>query len=370
MRRLRFAAWHMIGSCCNSVPVLDQDIDLGHAWYRFLVVTMSLAVLVSRVLLLLLLVRGNYGVQVIAGILCNRKHLLSIKNHVVNATTWKSILAAAKAVVAKNGLPITSMAHAEGLNAGFSGAHPLQALSASAQARKYFEAAADALSEIVRKLLVKGYVLASGDVLKVWKAVKGKVVMAKRNKKLMKAGKYTAMSIARSLAHMVNSVFDRRVSTYDASLHEAMASGQSSQGAHGVDSDGDVLGSFVFRLFHVVGHDAFMQLLKKIAPKVLGVRCLSMRPQTTSTVTWQTLLVHLCEVRQCLKKWGLRQMQALMKRLRAAEDHELQKVRVAHANLFASGYAGGSKRHAVWMVEQAASAVGFQLTPLVRSGLV
>ena len=268
MRGLRFAAWHMIGSCCNSVPVLDQDIDLGHAWYRFLVVTMSLAVLVSRVLLLLLLVRGNYGVQVIAGILCNRKHLLSIKNHVVNATTWKSILAAAKAVVAKNGLPITSMAHAEGLNAGFSGAHPLQALSASAQARKYFEAAADALSEIVRKLLVKGHVLASGDVLKVWKAVKGKVVMAKRNKKLMKAGKYTAMSIARSLAHMVNSVFDRRVSTYDASLHEAMASGQSSQGAHGVDSDGDVLGSFVFRLFHVVGHDAFMQLLKNCAQSV------------------------------------------------------------------------------------------------------
>ena len=178
------------------MPVLDQDIDLGHAWYRFLVVTMSLAVLVSRVLLLLLLVRGNYGVQVIAGILCNRKHLLSIKNHVVNATTWQSILAAAKAVVAKNGLPITSMAHAEGLNAGFSGAHPLQALSASAQARKYFEAAADALSEIVRKLLVKGHVLASGDVLKVWKAVKGKVVMAKRNKKLMKA------VCARVCAHM------------------------------------------------------------------------------------------------------------------------------------------------------------------------
>ena len=321
----------------------------------------SLGLLLSRTLLLLHLVRGKKGVEIVGDILCRQPYLAAIKKGVLNAGSWKALLAAVKATLSKDGLPDTVLAHAEGLNAGYSGIHPLEALAGSAVARKMFDTASASMSSVIRKFLIRGYFVTSQDILDLWKSVRQNVVLAIRNGKIMKAGKYTSMSLARSIAHVATGVFKRPATPYSEDLHATFSGCQSRVRAGEVEHRGDVLGRSVFGLFYMSGYRDFVDMWKELAPLVLGQRCLSLRLQSEDSVTWQTLLVHMCEVRQCLQKYGLEQLQRLMKLLGKADEAQLRVIRADHASLMDIGYAGGSKCHAVWMVERAACAVGFSL---------
>ena len=61
------------------------------------------------------------------------------------------------------------------------------------------------------------------------------------------------------------------------------------------------------------------------------------------------------------KRFGLRQLQALMRKLRASQLEDLRPARADHADLMKRGYAGGSTCHAVYMTMRAAKAIDFDL---------
>ena len=105
------------------------------------------------------------------------------------------------------------------------------------------------------------------------------------------------MSLARSIATCSCAVFHRSAPEYTKELHEAMSSGQSGAG----DSDEDGLGSTVFNMFHLPTFSDFVSMWAELATEIGGQRCSSICGCVSqATVTWQTALVHLCEVRQVL----------------------------------------------------------------------
>ena len=187
--------------------------------------------------------------------------------------------------------------------------------------------------------------------------MRGKVPLAVRHQKVLKAGKYTAMSLARSVALMVGSVFKRAAECYTLDLHIAMSTGQSGGKQKVTDDACNALVRSVFKLFHIQRFQQFQAMWSRVARKVLGSRCSAIRVQSKNSVTWQTVLVHLCEVRQCVQKYGLKQLQQRLVQMRKATEVELKQVRAHHSELMRVGYAGGHKCHCVWMTEKAAEVV-------------
>ncbi|CAK0818067.1 unnamed protein product, partial [Prorocentrum cordatum] len=305
-------------------------------------------VLLARLLLLLHLVRGKRGVEIVGGLFCKREWVRA----------FQGLLAAVKAGAVVLGKTWRQLAHAEGLNMGYSGIHPIQTLARSRQARVLFESASEAWSTVVRKILNRGYVVNTDDVLFLWESVRQKVGLALQKGCLKKAGRYTSMSLARSFAQVAGAVFHRRVAEYDARLHAAMATGQS-RGR--LESVGDEVGNRVFALFHLPTHASFVDMMGQLQERVRGLGCSVVHVRAPDTITWQTVLVHLCEVRQCVQKFGVRQLQELMVWLADATEEQLGGIRAYHGEIMESGYAGGSRCHAVYITEKAAAVVGYVL---------
>ena len=153
------------------------------------------------------------------------------------------------------------------------------------------------------------------------------------------------------MAMTASLIFHRRVAEYSKELHDVMSKSQSSGYKEGV---GDGLGKDVFHLFYIADCKDFGSLCRRLAKLAQGSRCSSIRVPNTSSITWQTVLVHLCEVRKCLQAYGRRQLQKLMTALGDATEDELINMRQRHEKLMSQGYAGGSKCHAMFMVESAA----------------
>ena len=132
-----------------------------------------------------------------------------------------------------------------------------------------------------------------------------------------------------------------------------MAQGQSRVQAPSIEPQGDASNMSVFQLFCIESSRVMLDLLHQVADRVQGMRCVSLRLQSAESVTWATFLAHLCEVKQCLKKWGLRPLAKIAVAVKGADLHDLLGVRRAHLKLMQDGFAGGSKCHAVHMVETA-----------------
>ena len=317
----------------------------------------SVSLVQARLLLLLHLVRGFVGVSMVAKCALLRQHVKSFTTE-IDKHAWKALHDAIIKKLGPSRNP-TKLAHAEGLSAGFSGMHILQALRISKRARALFEAAAHSWAVVIDRMRCKNYLLQASDVVQLHNACKGKIGLVVRKGKLVLADKYTAMSLARSMAQLLASVFRRSLPEYNGELHLAMSRGQSSGNCSGAAQG--IFESGVCLLFYIRDVKCFQSLVDKMKEAMLGCRCLSMRIQSRSSITWSTVLVHLCEVRQCLQRYGLGQMQRLLEALRKASPKQLKAVRSRHAALFQRGYAGGSKCHAVWMTEQAASILQFSL---------
>ena len=270
----------------------------------------------------------------------------------------QGLLAAVKAKAAALGKTWRQLAHAEGLNAGYSGIHPIQTLARNRQARALFESASEAWSTVVGKALNRGYILTTDDVVFLWESVRQKIGLALRKGSLKKAGRYTSMSLARSFAQVVGAAFHRRLADYDARLHLAMATGQS-RGR--LESVGDEVGNRVFALFHLPTHASFTDMMRQLQERVRGLGCSVVHVRAPDTITWQTVLVHLCEVRQCVQKFGVQQLRELIVWVGEATEEQVRNIRAFHGEIMESGYAGGSRCHAAWMTEKAAKAVGYVL---------
>ena len=104
------------------------------------------------------------------------------------------------------GMNITDIAHLEGLNAGLSGIWPLEPLVALKEARDRFHRAASEWQNVLQRVLVRGYTPVTSDVIQLWNSVRNKLVLAKHNKTTKKAGKYSSMSMARSMALLASRV--------------------------------------------------------------------------------------------------------------------------------------------------------------------
>ena len=153
------------------------------------------------------------------------------------------------------------------------------------------------------------------------------------------------------MAMIASLIFHCRLAKYSKELHDVMSKTQSSGYKEGM---GEGPGKDVFQIFYIADYKDFSSLWRKLAKLARGSRCSSIRVPNTSSITWQTVLVHLCEVRQCLQAYGRRQLQKLMTALGDATEDELINMRKRHQKLMSQGYAGGSKCHAMFMVESAA----------------
>ena len=79
--------------------------------------------LLARVLLFLHMVRGAFGVSELGALLCKTTYLRLLAGEISRKTCnliWKALR--------KKVAEVTRLAHAEGLNAGLTGSHPLLAL--------------------------------------------------------------------------------------------------------------------------------------------------------------------------------------------------------------------------------------------------
>ena len=230
------------------------------------------ALLVARVLLVLHLIRGQTGVSLVGPLLCQRRFQAGFSVENVSRDMFKLLYSTVADKLRSLGKSETHISHAEGLNAGYSGIHPLRALAFCQEARKLFEEVASAWSRVLIKWLCKGYRVQSADAMQLWKGVKNRAPLAVRttkkilkskttfHRRVMKAGKYSSMHLARSVAALSVPVFKRQVVDYGLELHKAMVSGQS-EVRHGIANVGEAeLSSTVFAFLSYdsgsIQHDA------------------------------------------------------------------------------------------------------------------
>ena len=67
------------------------------------------------------------------------------------------------------------------------------------------------------------------------------------------------------------------------------------------------------------------------------------RLQNLDSVTFFTFHVHLCEVKQCLKAFGLKMLQRILQAVRECDDSIRKQLRDAHNALMHEGYVGQPK---------------------------
>ena len=88
---------------------------------------------------------------------------------------------------------------------------------------------------------------------------------------------------------------------------------------------------------------------------------MSVHVKSEGGVVWQTLLVHLCEIRQVLKRFGFEQIRSLLDEIIVANSAVRLQIRSDHKTLMARAYAGGSMCHAVCMVLRSARRLHIKL---------
>ena len=95
--------------------------------------------LLARVLLLLHLVRGNAGVGFVWDVMVKNNLLQDFAASVhMTASIFKKLHRCVCSRLKERSLSFTHLCHNEGLNAGYSGIHPLRALSKNKVARDLF----------------------------------------------------------------------------------------------------------------------------------------------------------------------------------------------------------------------------------------
>ena len=139
----------------------------------------------------------------------------------------------------------------------------------------------------------------------------------------------------------------------DETLYSCMQQGQGKIAGAVIDDDAVEASASVFQFFRIDGIVEFKRLLKLTQTASQSQFCSSVHSQSEDNVLWQTLLVHLCEIKQVLKKYGLTQMRSLLDAVLVADAGVLVHIRSDHKALMKRAYAGGSTCHAVHMVRQA-----------------
>ena len=303
--------------------------------------------LYTRLLLILNLVRGKHGVEMVGDVLRSAKFVTLFSKASLDVLCWRSLYRAVLQRLKKSGMTASSISHAEGLHAGYSGLHPLKALAFSAAARINFDEMVAGCYEVVLSCTCPGFVLLPEHVLRLWTAIKGKAPLALRESQLKKAGRYTSMSLTRAMVDVLCETLHCACNSYNDDLHGVMCRGQSRVSA-------DYYNSSVFKLFGISSRKQFLNLWRSCARLMLGMRCISFRMLTSRSITFLTFHVHLCEVKQCLKTFGVAMVRRILKAVRACDDGIRKQLRDAHSALMVKGYVGGSQCHAVFMVRTAA----------------
>ena len=121
------------------------------------------------------------------------------------------------------------------------------------------------------------------------------------------------------------------------------------------------LASTVFKLFHIETLAVLKKLMAKVKQRFQGSQASSIRVQSGDSINWKTFLVHLCEIKQLRKKFGISQLRQVFQAFAKATHTFKKEIRVCHKTLMAQASAGSSKCHAVHMVEQAAHCMGLKL---------
>ena len=101
------------------------------------------------------------------------------------------------------------------------------------------------------------------------------------------AGRYTCMSLARSLGQLLPKLFSRATIDIDERLNRAMSHGQSKVGRHCYEDETIKLGDSVYKLFHIDSLATFKTLLRKAVhePLMPKLSCAAHRGASNSANT-------------------------------------------------------------------------------------
>ena len=157
---------------------------------------MQLSSLISAVALLLLSVRGKFGVEIWAECLTISRLRLWASDQL--EVFFKQYYKAVTQLMRKRGFVHKDVSHNEGRQHRTTGLGPLAASARSFEARQDFVKVVQAWSPVFERALCRGYCVQASDLLELRGAAKGQVPFLFHRGKVHHWGHYSSMSATRT----------------------------------------------------------------------------------------------------------------------------------------------------------------------------
>jgi hypothetical protein len=319
---------------------------------------MQLASLISAVALLLLSVRGKFGVEIWAECLTiSRLRLLATDQL---ECFFKIYYKAVTQLMRKRGFLHKDVSNNEGRQNRTTGLNPLAACAKSTEARKDFARVVQAWSPVFERVLCKGYCVQASDLLEIRGAAIGNVPFLFHHGKVHHWWRYSAMSATRT-CELLFQILGRSstvlsVDFYDV-LKEDQALGQASKEATRQD---------VFGQCHVHSFQGFCDLGARLQTAVRhGSGYVGSVLHCNAKVVWQGELAALCEMRQSAQRYTWIGLEKITHELKKREDIRKQLQREQQSVLMQKTYVGMC--HASYMFSRAIKLLKVEV-PVSRFG--
>ena len=253
----------------------------------------------------LCVVRGKQGVKVASWALQHVSLHLWLSGN--DKEFWIKLLAAFRDRRNKLGLSRTDVCHNEGRLASQSGQNPLEALSKSAEARERFRRCVELLQPLFIRMATQRSQLTNADILTVRTATRGRLPLhldAKAKAGCRFAAKYNSMAACRGIRRLLMSVHDRKKQEAPSKkLIEMMCE----------DQQGD-------DMWYLRSHGAITSFME------------------AHDMDWDEVLVHCCESRQVVGKFGWSGTKRILDAFDQSGDADRHAFKATAQSLFEIGF--------------------------------
>ena len=325
---------------------------------RILVRSMQLASLITAVALLLLSVRGKFGVEIWAQCLTIRRLRLLANDRL--AVFFKNYYKAVTQLMRKKGLLHKDVSHNEGRTHRTTGLNPLSACAKSAEARKDFVRVVQAWTPIFERALSHGYCVQTSDLLEIRDAALGRVPFLLYQGKVHHWWRYSAMSATRT-CELLFQMLGRAPTVLSAEIYDVLKEDQALGQANEEETRQDV-----FVQCHVNSFHDFRELGSRLQTAVrLGSGYVGSVLRCNAKLVWQGELVALCEVRQSAQRYTWIGLEKITKELIQREDIRIELQREQQSVLMQKTYVGMC--HSSYMFSRANKLLELDV-PISKSG--
>ena len=319
---------------------------------------MQLSSLISAVALLLLSVRGKFGVEIWAECLTISRLRLLASDQL--AVFFKLYYKAVTQLMRKKGFLHKDVSNNEGRQHRTTGLNPLAACARSSEARQDFAKVVQAWSPVFERALCRGYCVQASDLLELRAAAKGQVPFLFHRGKVHHWGHYSSMSATRT-CELLFQILGRSATEFSEELYEVLkgdqAFGQTPKETTRLD---------VFGQCHVHSFQAFCDLGSRLQTAVRhGSGYVGSVLHGHAQVVWQSELAALCEMRQSAQRYTWIGLEKITHELKKNEDIRKQLQTEQQSVLMHQTYVGMC--HASYMFSRANKLLKVQI-PVSRVG--